>query len=75
MRGKAFGLVTSAQQFGGVIGPLLGGFGRLYAYTSYSGHYGIILLLAGSYTYFTKVKRLRKFKERFKNLHYETLVN
>lgn len=26
MRGKAFGLVTSAQQFGGVIGPLLGGF-------------------------------------------------
>ena len=25
MRGKAFGLVTSAQQFGGVVGPLVGG--------------------------------------------------
>lgn len=58
MRGKAFGLVTSAQQFGGVIGPLLGGFGRLYAYTSYSGHYG---------NYFTAGRQLYVFYESEKD--------
>ena len=58
MRGKAFGLVTSAQQFGGVIGPLLGGFLGGYMLTRHILVItGIILLLAGSYTYFTKVKK------------------
>ena len=58
MRGKAFGLVTSAQQFGGVIGHLLGGFLGGYMLTRHILVItGIILLLAGSYTYFTKVKK------------------
>ncbi len=58
MRGKAFGLVTSAQQFGGVIGPLLGGFLGGFMLTRYILVItGIILILAGLYTYLTKVKR------------------
>ena len=58
MRGKAFGLVTSAQQFGGVIGPLLGGFLGGFLLTRYILVItGVILLLAGSYTYLTKVKK------------------
>lgn len=61
MRGKAFGLVTSAQQFGGVIGPLLGGFLGGYMLTRHILVItGIFLLLAGSYTYFTKVKKTAK---------------
>lgn len=57
MRGKAFGLVTSAQQFGGVVGPLLGGVlgnhlpTRFVLVTT-----GIILLSISMYTFFTRVR-------------------
>ncbi len=57
IRGKAFGLVTSAQMSGGVVGPLLGGAlghflpTRLVIITA-----GIILIGMSAYTYFTKVK-------------------
>ena len=57
MRGKAFGLVTSAQQFGGVVGPLLGGaLGEFMLTRHILVLTGIILLSTGFYTYQTKVK-------------------
>ncbi|HIU64331.1 MAG TPA: MFS transporter [Candidatus Avacidaminococcus intestinavium] len=57
VRGKAFGLVTSAQQFGGVMGPLLGGFLGSFLATKYILVFtGIILMTAGLHIYFTKVK-------------------
>lgn len=57
MRGKAFGLVTSAQQFGGVVGPLLGGFLGGYMLTRHILVVtGAILFLTGLYTYITKLK-------------------
>lgn len=56
-RGKAFGLVTSAQQFGGVVGPLLGGVLGSYLLTKHILVFaGMILLCAGIYTYLTKVR-------------------
>ena len=60
-RGKAFGLTTSADQLGGAIGPLAGGFlgaylsiGQILALT------GCILIIAGSHIYIHKVKMLRQ---------------
>ena len=58
MRGKAFGLLTSAQQFGGVVGPLLGG--ALGSFMS-SPRYvlvttGCILMSVAVYSYFTHVR-------------------
>lgn len=57
-RGKAFGLCTSANQFGGVVGPMLGSMlaamlpTRLVLVTV-----GVILLLTAAYTYNTRVKK------------------
>lgn len=57
MRGKAFGLLTSAQQLGGVFGPLLGGvFGRYMSTRYVLMLAGCILLTVSVYTYCTKVK-------------------
>lgn len=59
VRGKAFGLVTSAQQFGGVVGPLLGGFlGGFMPTRLILVLTGFILVCAGIYTYLTKVRVL-----------------
>lgn len=56
-RGKAFGLVTSAQQFGGVIGPLLGGALGYVMVTRYVlVTEGVILMVVAAYSYFTRVK-------------------
>ena len=58
MRGKAFGLTTSAQQFGGVVGPLLGGFlgdhmpTKFVLFTT-----GVILLSAALYTVRTRLRK------------------
>ena len=57
MRGKAFGLVTSAQQLGGVAGPLLGGFLGAVMPTRYVLVVtGFILICTASYSYFTRVR-------------------
>ncbi len=57
MRGKAFGLVTSAQQFGGVVGPLAGGFlGSFMSSRSVLVFTGCVLMLVALYSYFTHVK-------------------
>lgn len=57
IRGKAFGLVTSAQQFGGVVGPLLGGFLGSIMHTCYVLVItGCILMLAAAYSFITRVK-------------------
>ena len=57
MRGKAFGLVTSAQQFGGVVGPLLGGFlGTVMSSRYVLVATGVILMSVATYSYFTHVK-------------------
>ena len=57
VRGKAYGLVTTAQQFGGVIGPLLGGFLGSFLETRYVLVFaGVILLCAGIYSYKMKLK-------------------
>ena len=61
VRGKAFGLVTSAQQFGGVVGPLLGGFlGGFLPTRLILVLTGFILVCAGVYTYLTKVRGMAK---------------
>ena len=57
MRGKAFGLTTSAQQFGGVVGPLLGGLLGDFMPTKYVlFSTGVILLLAALYTFVTRLR-------------------
>ena len=57
MRGKAFGLVTSAQQFGGVVGPLAGGFLGTYLPTKYVLVItGCILMCVALYSYLTRVR-------------------
>jgi DHA1 family multidrug resistance protein-like MFS transporter len=57
MRGKAFGLTTSAQQFGGVIGPLVGGLLGDFMPTRFVlFSVGIVLLLASLYTAGTRLK-------------------
>lgn len=61
VRGKAFGLVTSAQQFGGVVGPLLGGFLGGFLPTRLTLVLtGFILVCAGVYTYLTKVRGMAR---------------
>ncbi|WP_293727813.1 MFS transporter [uncultured Phascolarctobacterium sp.] len=56
-RGKAFGLVTSAQQFGGVVGPLLGGFlGAMMATRYVLVTTGCILMCTALYSYLTRVR-------------------
>ncbi|PWM79576.1 MAG: MFS transporter [Phascolarctobacterium sp.] len=61
VRGKAFGLVTSAQQFGGVVGPLLGGFlGGFMPTRLILVLTGFILVCAGIYTYLTKVRSVAR---------------
>ncbi len=56
-RGKAFGLVTSAQQFGGVVGPLLGGFlGTLMPTRYVLVTTGCILMSTALYSYMTRVR-------------------
>lgn len=57
MRGKAFGLVTSAQQFGGVVGPLLGGFlGGMLSTRYVLVLTGCILICLAFYSYMTRLK-------------------
>ena len=58
-RGKAFGLTTSADQLGGAIGPLAGGFlGAYLAIDEILALTGVILILAGIHIYVRKVKML-----------------
>ena len=58
MRGKAFGLTTSAQQFGGVVGPLLGGFLGDYMPTKFVLFTtGVILVLAALFTVKTRLRK------------------
>jgi DHA1 family multidrug resistance protein-like MFS transporter len=57
VRGRAFGLTTSAQQFGGVAGPLLGGvLGGFMPIKFVLVLTGVVLLLAALYTV-SKVKK------------------
>lgn len=57
MRGKAFGLVTSAQQGGGVAGPVLGGILGSYLPAKYVlVIVGCILISIAAYSFFTKVR-------------------
>ena len=56
-RGKAFGLSTSANQFGGVVGPLLGGtLGAVLATRYVLVVTGCILMVMGLYSYLTRVR-------------------
>ena len=56
-RGKAFGLSTSANQFGGVVGPLLGGaLGAVLATRYVLVVTGCILMCMGAYSYATRVR-------------------
>ncbi len=58
IRGKSFGLVTSAQQFGGVVGPLLGGtMGHFLPTRMVLVFTGCILIVVSFYSFFTKVKK------------------
>lgn len=57
VRGKAFGLITSAQMFGGVVGPLLGGaLGHVLPTKFVIISAGVILIGMSAYTYINKVK-------------------
>lgn len=56
-RGKAFGLSTSANQFGGVVGPLLGGaLGAVLATRYVLVVTGCILMCMGIYSYLTRAR-------------------
>lgn len=56
-RGKAFGLSTSANQFGGVVGPLLGGaLGAVLATRYVLVVTGCILMCMGAYSYLTRAR-------------------
>ena len=56
-RGKAFGLSTSANQFGGVVGPLLGGaLGAVMTTRYVLVTTGCILMCMGLYSYYTRAK-------------------
>ena len=58
-RGKAFGLSTSANQFGGVVGPLLGGaLGAVMSTRYVLVATGCILMGMGLYTYLTRAHKL-----------------
>ncbi len=57
-RGKAFGLVTSAQQFGGVAGPLLGGtLGNIMPIKYVLVFTGFIHMSVSLYSYMKKVRK------------------
>ena len=57
MRGKAFGLVTSAQQFGGVVGPLVGGALGSFMSSRYVLVFaGCVLMALALYSYYTRVR-------------------
>ncbi|MDY4919782.1 MAG: MFS transporter [Phascolarctobacterium sp.] len=57
-RGKAFGLSTSANQFGGVVGPLLGGvLGALMNTRYVLVIEGCILICMGIYAYYSRVRQ------------------
>lgn len=57
-RGKAFGLCTSANQFGGVVGPMLGStLAAVLPTKLVLVTVGVILLLTAAYTYNTRVKK------------------
>ncbi|MBQ6618016.1 MAG: MFS transporter, partial [Phascolarctobacterium sp.] len=59
IRGKAFGLVTSAQMSGGFVGPLLGGaLGYFLPTKLVIISTGIILIFVAGYTYLKKIKEL-----------------
>lgn len=59
MRGKAFGLTTSAQQFGGVVGPVAGGFLGGFMPTRFVlFSVGVVLLLASFYTAASRLRSL-----------------
>ncbi|MGM9569501.1 MAG: MFS transporter [Phascolarctobacterium sp.] len=56
-RGKAFGLSTSANQFGGVVGPLLGGaLGAVLTTRYVLVATGCILMCMGVYSYLTRAR-------------------
>ena len=56
-RGKAFGLSTSANQFGGVVGPLLGGvLGAWMSTRHVLVATGCILMCMGLYSYYTRAR-------------------
>lgn len=56
-RGKAFGLLTSAQQMGGVAGPVVGGFlGNLMETRFVFVFISCVLLGVAAYSYFTRVR-------------------
>ena len=56
-RGKAFGLSTSANQFGGVVGPLLGGvLGACMSTRHVLVATGCILMCMGLYSYYTRAR-------------------
>ena len=56
-RGKAFGLSTSANQFGGVVGPLLGGvLGACMSTRHVLVGTGCILMCMGLYSYYTRAR-------------------
>ncbi len=56
-RGKAFGLLTGAQQMGGVAGPLVGGFLGNWVETRFVFVFiSCILMSCSAYSYFTRVK-------------------
>ena len=55
--GKAFGLSTSANQFGGVVGPLLGGaLGAVMTTRYVLVTTGCILMCMGLYSYYTRAR-------------------
>ena len=57
-RGKAFGLSTSANQFGGVVGPLLGGaLGAVMTTRYVLVATGCILMCMGLYSYFSRARK------------------
>lgn len=57
VRGKAFGLVTAAQQFGGVVGPLAGGMMGTFLSVRYILAFtGCLLIVAGLHIYYGQIR-------------------
>lgn len=58
MRGRAFGLMAAANQFGGVAGPLLGSFLGAFMATKYVLVFtGCILICVSIFSYLTRIKK------------------
>lgn len=58
MRGRAFGLMASANQFGGVAGPLLGSLlGSFMATKNVLVFTGCILICVSAFSYFTRIRK------------------